>query len=368
LTLPHKKLKIVCEEKKMNTIAFIDTEIEPNSEKILDVGSIKENGDVFHSASVSGFTEFLRGTKYVCGHNVFRHDLKYIKNAIDDSDINNSNIIDTLFFSPLLFPAKPYHSLLKDDKLQTEDINNPLNDAIKAKDLFYDEVMAFKQLDSILKRIYYCLLKNIKEFEAFFRFLDFEEDTVNIEKAIRERFKCQICGQANLTVIISEHPVELAYCLALINTGSRYSITPPWVIKSFPDVERVMYLLRNNPCISGCTYCSEALDIYNGLKRFFGFDSFRTYGGEPLQEKAVKAAIANKSLLAVFPTGGGKSVTFQLPALMSGANLKGLTVVISPLQSLMKDQVDNLEKAGITDAVAINGLLDPREGKIPGEG
>ena len=113
--------------------------------------------------------------------------------------------------------------------------------------------------------------------------------------------------------------------------------------------------------MSGCVYCNEALDIHKGLKRFFGFDNFRIYAGEPLQEKAVNAAIANKSLLAVFPTGGGKSITFQLPALMSGINSKGLTVVISPLQSLMKDQVDNLEKAGITDAVTINGLLDPIE-------
>src|SRR5690606_11846606 len=69
----------------------------------------------------------------------------------------------------------------------------------------------------------------------------------------------------------------------------------------------------------------------------------------------------NKSILAVFPTGGGKSITFQVPALMSGEAAKGLTVVISPLQSLMKDQVDNLEKTGITEAVTINGLLDPIE-------
>ncbi|ODA41907.1 DEAD/DEAH box helicase [Desulfosporosinus sp. BG] len=63
----------------------------------------------------------------------------------------------------------------------------------------------------------------------------------------------------------------------------------------------------------------------------------------------------------VFPTGGGKSITFQVPALMGGINSMGLTVVISPLQSLMKDQVDNLEKVGITEAVTINGLLDPIE-------
>lgn len=97
------------------------------------------------------------------------------------------------------------------------------------------------------------------------------------------------------------------------------------------------------------------------LKRIFGYDSFRTYNGEPLQEKAAQAAVDGKSVLAVFPTGGGKSITFQLPALMAGRAVHGLTVVISPLQSLMKDQVDNLNSIGITEAVTVNGLLDPIE-------
>lgn len=66
-------------------------------------------------------------------------------------------------------------------------------------------------------------------------------------------------------------------------------------------------------------------------------------------------------MLAIFPTGGGKSLTFQLPALMAGETVRGLTVVISPLQSLMKDQVENLEKKGISEAVYINGLLSPIE-------
>ena len=126
-----------------------------------------------------------------------------------------------------------------------------------------------------------------------------------------------------------------------------------------------MTLLRERTCLKGCSYCAEALDIHKGLKRFFGFDFFRTFGGEPLQEKAVRAAVDGKSLLAVFPTGGGKSITFQVPALMSGANSKSLTVVISPLQSLMKDQVDNLEKAGITLVVTINGFKDPIEDQSP---
>ncbi|WP_366556977.1 RecQ family ATP-dependent DNA helicase [Desulfosporosinus sp. BICA1-9] len=222
----------------MRSIAFIDTEVEPNSRRILDIGSVKGDGSSFHSTSVADFIKFLHGSKYVCGHNIFNHDLKYIHHAIHAAEISDLNAIDTLFLSPLLFPTKPYHALLKDDKLQTDDTNNPLNDSIKAKDLFFDEVSAFQQTSNTLKQIFYYLLKDKKEFYA---------------------------------------------------------------------------------------------------------------------------AVANKSLLSVFPTGGGKSITFQVPALMSGINSRGLTVVISPLQSLMKDQVDNLEKLGITDAVTINGLLDPIE-------
>jgi ATP-dependent DNA helicase RecQ len=349
----------------VKSIAFIDAEIEPKSRKVLDIGSIKGDGSLFHQPSVADFIQFLNGTEFICGHNIFNHDIKYIGKALYDTGISSSNIIDTLFLSPLLFPAKPYHALLKDDKLQSDDINNPLNDSIKAKDLFYDEVAAFHQTDEALQQIFYLLLNNKREFHSFFRYVAYQCEATNPETLIRRKFENEICKHADLPKIISEHPIELAYCLSLINAFIKHkkihSITPPWVLKNYPEVEKIMFRLRNQPCVRGCEYCNNAFDIHNGLKRFFGFDSFRTYAGEPLQEKAAKAAVDNKSILAVFPTGGGKSITFQVPALISGETARALTVVISPLQSLMKDQVDNLEKIGITDAVTINGLLDPIE-------
>ncbi len=345
----------------MNSIVFFDTEIDPNRGKVLDIGAVKENGAPFHAASVVGFVEFIRGSEYVCGHNIFNHDFKYLHNTIYKDSIDDLNYIDTLYFSPLLFPTRPYHALLKDDKLQTEELNNPLNDSMKARDLFFDEVSAFNNLDNALKRIFYALLKDKKEFSSFFKFVGFNENVIDLYKTIYDKFSTHICEKADLKNLVTDYPIELAYSLALINARNRYSITPPWVLKNYPAVDKVMFLLRGKPCLEGCAYCSEALDIYKGLKRFFGFDSYRKYAGEALQEKAVKAAVDGKSLLAVFPTGGGKSITFQVPALMCGVSSKGLTVVISPLQSLMKDQVDNLEKSGITDAVTINGLLDPIE-------
>ncbi len=345
----------------MDSISFFDTEIEPKSRKILDIGAVNENGSSFHSNHISDFVSFLKGTSYICGHNVIKHDLKYIQNAVTDAGISPANVIDTLYFSPLMFPSRPYHALLKDDKLQTDDINNPLNDSIKARELFFDEVTAFNSLDENIKLIYYTLLKDLSEFRSFFTFLAYAPAALPIIQLIKSTFRNEICEQSDLSKMVAEHPVELAYCLSLINARNRYSITPPWVLKNYPDVERIMLLLRNKPCITGCEYCNQALDIHKALKRYFGFSSYRTFAGESLQEKAVKAAVENQSLLAVFPTGGGKSITFQVPAFISGETTKGLTVVISPLQSLMKDQVDNLEKIGITDAVTINGLLDPIE-------
>ena len=177
----------------MNSIAFIDTEIEPKSRKILDIGSIKGDGSLFHKPSVIEFTQFLNGTQFICGHNIFNHDIKYIGKALTDAGINASNIIDTLFLSPLLFPTKPYHALLKDDKLQSEDTNNPLNDSIKTRDLFYDEIAAFKQTDETLKQILFLLLNDKKEFHSFFRFIAFTSEKTDIEQLIRQKFENEIC-------------------------------------------------------------------------------------------------------------------------------------------------------------------------------
>jgi len=108
---------------------FIDTEIDPKNHKILDIGCCRHDGSSFHSNSIPSFVNFLKGSKYVCGHNILKHEIKYISRYVADSGINQLNIIDTLFLSPLLFPMRPYHALVKDDKLQTEDINNPLNES-----------------------------------------------------------------------------------------------------------------------------------------------------------------------------------------------------------------------------------------------
>lgn len=125
----------------MKYISFIDTEVSESDNKAYDFGAVNESDDKLHTGSAHEFHSFIADAEYLCGHNVINHDSKYIEAP------EKIKYIDTLYLSPLLFPNKPYHALLKYDKLQTDDLNNPLNDAIKAKELFYDEVNAFSELD-----------------------------------------------------------------------------------------------------------------------------------------------------------------------------------------------------------------------------
>src|SRR5690554_325903 len=343
----------------LSKIVFFDTEINPETKQILDIGALRDDGTKLHNPSPKTFSAFIRKHRYVCGHNIIAHDLQYMNEHIAAA-IPNYIAIDTLCLSPLLFPMRPYHALVKDDKLQSDSVNNPLNDSVKAKALFDDEISAYRRLPRKLQQIFCSLLGNTKQFYGFFHYLN-KAPLLDPERAIRDYFHGKICTSADIALLIRKVPVELAYTLALINTNDRHSVTPAWVLRNYPRINNVIRLLRSTPCEDGCEYCSRKLDVRARLKDIFGFDSFRTYNGEPLQEDAVNAAIHNKSIVAIFPTGGGKSLTFQVPALMSGENVKGLTVVISPLQSLMKDQVDNLENSNITEAVTINGLLDPIE-------
>lgn len=343
-------------------IVFFDTEVSLDGKAIIDIGAVDENAIVYSGKSIGEFGKSVENAEYLCGHNIVQHDMKYVENMLGRT--LNCQCIDTLYLSPLLFPKKPYHKLLKDDKLDTDQLNNPVNDSKKAKELFFDEINAFNALPETLKSIYFYLLHNIKGFSGFFNYLNYHAEITDFNSFVKNTLKQEICNNSNFESFSKSYPMELAYAISLINTGDYHSIIPPWVVKNNPQIENIIKALRSTPCHDeNCVYCKKKLDTVAGLKKHFGFESFRTYNGQPLQKNAADAAIEGKSLLAIFPTGGGKSITFQVPALMDGENSHGLTVVISPLQSLMKDQVDNLKAKGIDDAVYINGLLSPLERK-----
>ncbi len=341
---------------------FVDVEVGIKDHKIHDIGAVRYDGAVYHNASKDGLTQFISNIDYLCGHNIIHHDIKYL---FGDTNCR-WRMVDTLYMSPLLFPERPYHNLVKDDKLICDQANNPVNDCKKAQELLMDEINHWKALHKDKQHIFAALLSDIQEFKGFLCLVGFDKSifsnqfgTKELAQLITKTYSGKICDNADIQTLIKQYPCELAYALALVETTNHRSLTPAWVLRNYPKVEYVVELLRHNRCNEGCKYCNSQLNVHYKLKEYFGYEHFRTYEGEPLQEKAAVAAVKGKSLLAIFPTGGGKSLTFQLPALMNGRTVHGLTVIISPLQSLMKDQVDNLANQGITDAVTINGLLDP---------
>ena len=94
----------------------------------------------------------------------------------------------------------------------------------------------------------------------------------------------------------------------------------------------------------------DADAILDTVRRYWGFDTLR-----PLQEEAIAAGLARRDSLVVLPTGGGKSLCYQVPPAVTGRT----DVVVSPLISLMKDQVDGLRACGYP-AAALNSGMDAR--------
>src|SRR5436189_2639510 len=95
------------------------------------------------------------------------------------------------------------------------------------------------------------------------------------------------------------------------------------------------------------------MELYGALKEYFGYEAFR-----PLQREIIDDALAGSDVFALLPTGGGKSLCFQLPALLRN----GVTIVVSPLIALMKDQVDALRTIGIA-ATFLNSTLAGSEAR-----
>ena len=166
-------------------LAVVDVEVGISDHRIHDIGAVRHDGSVFHQSSKEGLLEFLENVDFVCGHNIIHHDVRYL---FDDST-PRWFFVDTLYVSPLLFPERPYHKLLKDDKLVSEQMNNPVNDCEKAYDLLMDEISQWHSLTEEKQRIFATLLKGQKEFEGFLKLVGAEEIEEGLADEIRKTYK-----------------------------------------------------------------------------------------------------------------------------------------------------------------------------------
>ncbi len=348
----------------MQNILFLDIETNPKS-KSVDYGAVF-NGQELHERHTAKLEQWIKAATYICGHNILNHDIPELKRKLGEHIFEHKKYIDTLLWSPILFVKRPNHKLTKGYRIvNSSEVNNPLSDCKLTETYLIKELNRFNALSSAEKSIYYALLKDESRFNTFFELAGFNASKV-IETSINQLLSEAMCSTIDLDNYAKHSPIELAYVFTLLKLGDKDAVLPPWVRHEYPVAEQILNDMRFNACNdASCNYCDHKLNPRKALLEYFNYSDFRTFEKHrpmSLQEEAVRAGLQRRSFVAVFPTGGGKSLTFQLPALMRGALTRHLTLVISPLISLMKDQVDNLQdRFGITKAVAINGLLSPLE-------
>jgi ATP-dependent DNA helicase RecQ len=361
----------------------LDLEVDPADKHILKIGALRpDTGDFLHfkgrfdfAAALAELDRLAAGASFVLGHNVIRHDLNLLKAMVPGLKLLELPVVDTLALSPLAFPRNPYHHLVKDYRLLKLAVNDPLADAQRTVELFRDQRDALQREAPEVLRAYHCLLASEganSGLNNFFMTLTKaarpgRDETV---AALRQTLDGRVCRQRMeylLAIDIDDSTLRptIAYVLAWLRVAGENSVMPPWVRLKYPNIVSLVRELRATPCKDAtCIWCRENHDARRWLKRWFGHDDFRRdERGHSLQDDIVSAGIAGRSLLGILPTGGGKSLCYQLPALMRYNQTGALTIVISPLQALMKDQVDTLLRRGVTAAATLNGSLSLPERK-----
>lgn len=309
---------------------------------------------------VSRLDGLTRGAAFVLGHNVVAFDQPTLALLHPDLALHQLPLVDTLELSPVAFPQNPYHRLVKDYKLCTTTRNDPVRDAELAYLLFLDQGEALQKRveqypDEAVCLHYLLASENGKGIASFFATLR-RSLRPSLQEAQRAWLratagKACVSGQRRVVDCWLPDPAwhkPLAYALAWLRVAGGNSVLPPWVSLTYPRTREVIEALRDIPCSDpGCAWCKDQHDLLTVLPRYFpGITQFRsspsTSDGRSLQQAIVENGFAGKSTLAILPTGGGKSLCFQLPALARYYRNGSLAVVISPLQSLMKDQVAEL--------------------------
>ncbi len=332
-------------------------------------------GKAVDQKALEEFNAFGKEAEYILGHNLLSHDIPRLKKVSPNLDVLERPAIDTLYLSPLAYPANPYHRLVKDYQIVRDSVNDPVQDAKLAGRVFAEQWTAFlQQIESGSETpiIYHSFFQKDPKLAGTASAFAAMGIPVLEDDDLFESFawfaKKYACAKAVEQLFEQLHDealdyAVLAYVTAWLSVSGKNSVLPPWVRHQYPQITSILHKLRENDCSeSSCSYCASHHNPQHFLQTFFGFKDFRsvpaTEEGKSLQGEVVSAGNKNSTLFATLPTGGGKSLCYLLPGLMRYQRRNLLTIVISPLQALMKDQVDNFSKiTGTKLAAALYGML-----------
>ena len=360
----------------------LDLEVSKRDDRIHALAAIRTDRDqslVFgdlHAGTLAGalihLDDFADGANFLLGHNLIDFDLPHLRAANRDLRLLRLPAVDTLRLNPLAFPRNPYHYLVKhyqDGQLKRGRLNDPELDAGLTLKVFDSQQTALRDAPLELLAAWHWLTGKEPDgvgFAAVFEAIRYAPRPTEVaaHAAISERLAGNACqnSMGDMLAKAAQDGWPLAYALAWLSVAGGNSVMPPWVRHQFPEAGQLVRQLRDTACTdAACGWCRERHDARKELKRWFGFDAFRlepsSADGRPMQQAIVEAAMAKEHVLGILPTGTGKSLCYQIPALSRYDKTGVLTVVISPLVALMADQVAGLEAHGIGSCVAINGLL-----------
>ena len=336
----------------------------------VDQPLIFERGDL--AAALAKLDEFATESDFLLGHNLIDFDLPHLKAAKPKLKILKLPAVDTLWLNPLAFPRNPYHHLVKhyqDGQLKRGRINDPEMDARLVLEVFTNQYNEFQKTPPDLLAAWHYLTAMEPDHKGFDAVFHDRRGTIKPTRtaaieAIRNLFDGNACTNHGQGFLDRENinGWAMAFALAWLSVSGSNSVMPPWVRHQNPEAGKLVRLLRDTPCNKpDCEWCEERHDPRKELKRWFGFDEYRQdpkdVEGRPMQQVIIEEAMSRQHLLGILPTGTGKSLCYQIPALSRYDKTGALTVVISPLVALMSDQVSGLEAHGVGCCVAINGLL-----------
>ena len=315
------------------------------------------------------------GAEFLLGHKIIDFDLPHLQAVRPGLRLLSLPAVDTLMLNPLAFPRNPYHHLVKhyqDGGLRRGRINDPELDARLVLEVFDRQLKALSDApDDLLTAWHWLATADGGDgFDRVFSRLrqSLRPSAAEASDAIHSvlvGISCEIQWRRVLAGAGGQG-WALAYALAWLSVSGGNSVIPPWVQHEFPHAGRLVKQLRDTACaVPTCGWCVERHDARKELFRWFRFPGFRPEPkderGESMQEAIVKEAMAGQHVLGILPTGTGKSLCYQIPALSRYDKTGELTVVISPLVALMADQVAGLEAKGVGSCVTVNGLLSMPE-------
>ncbi len=383
----------------------IDLEIHAASNRLLQFAGVRgdQSSSCLHQdkssveQALGDLDKLAEGCDFVLGHNLIAFDFPHLRALGKTPQVLKLPVVDTLRLNPLAFPKNPYHHLVKhyqSGQLYSNRMNNPELDARLTLEVFSNQIAAlwhFQQAQPELLTAWHWLTtvkpasatvepnQHTQQTKGWDQVFSTLRNASRPEDSLARAATYSLCQgkvcQPTLSQLLDKldkQPWETAYALAWLHVAGGKSVVPPWVRHQFPGTSELIQRLRDKSCgQADCEWCSTHHNAEKVLHHLFGFKSFRPepaepQSGQPLQKIIVQEAMNGEHLLGILPTGTGKSVCYQIPALSRFENTGALTVVISPLVALMEDQVKGLrDRFGIESCGAINGLLSmPERGEL----